>query len=119
MAATNSTQTPTKVVQRKNRNHATLVLNYGKHLREHSPSESPNAVSLEGYLAAAVLTEGLRRAGDELTTETLVEGLESIHDLDVGLGVAIRFSPSDHQAIHKVWAVVLDREGTYHSLELD
>jgi ABC-type branched-subunit amino acid transport system substrate-binding protein len=99
--------------------HATLVLNYGKHLREHAPSESPNAVSLEGYLAAAVLAEGLGRAGDELTTETLVEALESIHDLDLGLGVPIHFSPSDHQAIHKVWAVTFDRDGKMRPLDLD
>jgi serine/threonine protein kinase/ABC-type branched-subunit amino acid transport system substrate-binding protein len=99
--------------------HASLVLTYREQLRRYAPSEAPTAVSLEGYIAAAILCEGLRRAGADLTTETLVEALESIRDLDLGLGPRINFGPSEHQAIHKVWGLVLDRSGRYRPLELD
>jgi ABC-type branched-subunit amino acid transport system substrate-binding protein len=99
--------------------HASLILRYNEHLKKYHPNEQPNSVSLEGYIAAAILAEGLRRAGDHLTTEGLIEALQDIRDFDLGLGVKITFSPSDHQAIHKVWAIVLDRDGRYQPLELD
>ena len=50
---------------------------------------------LEGYIAARVLAEGLRRAGKELTRDKLVSGLESMGKVDIG-GFAIGFSPTSH-----------------------
>ena len=40
--------------------------------------------SLEGYVNARVLTEGLRRAGPNATRESVVAALESVDSLDVG-----------------------------------
>ena len=62
-----------------------LVLKYREHLRQYYPSERPTFISLEGYVAASLFVEGMRRAGDHLTTDTLIDALESIHDLDLGL----------------------------------
>ena len=87
--------------------HASLILTYHKHLSKYRPNEPPNSVSLEGYIAAAILAEGLRRAGDNLTTETLIDALESIHTHEMGLGVKINYDSSEHQAIHKVWGLAL------------
>jgi serine/threonine protein kinase/ABC-type branched-subunit amino acid transport system substrate-binding protein len=99
--------------------HASTVLKYREMLRRYHPSEKANSVSLEGYLSAALLTEGLRRAGEELTTETLIDALESIHHLDLGIGVSLRFGPSEHQASHQVWGIIVNRSGRYQALELD
>jgi hypothetical protein len=93
------------------RSQSSLVLKYREHLRRYFPAQHPGPVSMEGYVVAALLTEGLRRAGRDLNTETLVDALESIRDLDLGLGAPLRFSPSAHQASHKVWAVRLDSDG--------
>jgi ABC-type branched-subunit amino acid transport system substrate-binding protein/predicted Ser/Thr protein kinase len=98
---------------------SSAVLKYRELLRRYQSSERPGSVSLEGYLAASVLVEGLRRAGSELTTDTLIEALESIRDLDLGIGTLLRFSPSEHQASHKVWAIVLDEKGQFQPLDLD
>jgi len=56
-----------------------------------------NFSSMEGYLAAKVLTEGLRRAPGKLTRDGLVAGLETIDRQQFG-GFEVSFSPRNHVA---------------------
>jgi ABC-type branched-subunit amino acid transport system substrate-binding protein len=98
---------------------STAVLRYRDHLAQFAPSERPGFVSLEGYVAAQLLCKGLEKAGPEVTTEKLVEALESIQNLDVSLGMPITYGPSEHQGSHKVWATILDANGQFQNLELD
>ena len=56
-----------------------------------------NFSSMEGYLAAKVLVEGLRRAGSRPTRDSLIVGLESMSDESYG-GFSVSFSPTDHVA---------------------
>ncbi|MDI4635798.1 ABC transporter substrate-binding protein [Pelomonas sp. V22] len=51
-----------------------------------------DSISLEGYLAARVLAEGLRRARHPLSRESLEQGLEAIGSLDLG-GYRVHFGP--------------------------
>jgi ABC-type branched-subunit amino acid transport system substrate-binding protein len=95
------------------------VRNFRNHLKAYHPEEPANFVSLEGYLAAMLFVEGLKRAGDSLNTETMIAALESIKDYDMGLGVKIGFGPSDHQASDKVWGTVLDEQFRFQPLALD
>jgi serine/threonine protein kinase len=98
---------------------STGVSRYRRDLAKYRPSAVPGFVSLEGYIAASVFFEGLRRAGPRLTTDSLVSALEGIRDLDLGIGEPIRFGPSRHQGSNKVWGAVLDEKGEYHNLDLD
>jgi ABC-type branched-subunit amino acid transport system substrate-binding protein len=98
---------------------STGVLEYRERLARYFPAEQPGFVSLEGYIAARALCAGLEKAGPELTTESLVNALETIQGLDFGIGTKISFGPSEHQASHKVWATVLDGRGQFRELELD
>jgi serine/threonine protein kinase/ABC-type branched-subunit amino acid transport system substrate-binding protein len=98
---------------------ATAVIRYREQLKKYHPYEAPGFISLEGYLAASVFVEGLRQAGEELTTDSFINALESIRDLDLGIGAKISFAPSEHQGSHKVWATVLDKTARYQILELD
>src|SRR5262249_2795130 len=98
---------------------ASAVLKHREALNQYRPNEKPGFVSLEGYIVALVLTEGLRRAGDNLTTGTLIDALESIRKLDLGIGAPLNFGPSEHQASRKVWGTGLDERGRYQVLELD
>jgi ABC-type branched-subunit amino acid transport system substrate-binding protein len=98
---------------------STAVLKYRELLQKYYPDESPSFISLEGYVNAALFVEGLRRAGDDLTTASLIDALESIHDLDMGLGTPIRFGPSEHQGSHKVWGSRFDKSGRAQMLALD
>ncbi|MBA4193411.1 MAG: ABC transporter substrate-binding protein [Hydrogenophaga sp.] len=57
----------------------------------------PNFSSMEGYMAARMVTEGIRRAGGRVTRESLVSGLEAIGDMSLG-GFNLSLSSSDHVA---------------------
>ncbi len=98
---------------------STAVLKYQEALKKYAPNERPDFLSLEGYLAGQVLLEGLRRAGEKLTTDSLVEALEGIKNLELGIGVPISFGPSEHQGSHKVWGTVLDQAGNFRPLDLE
>src|SRR6185312_2725272 len=67
------------------------VLEYKNALQKNFPGEAPSYVSLEGYIAANVLIQGLQRAGPKLDTERLVDTLENMHKLDLGLGTPLNF----------------------------
>jgi ABC-type branched-subunit amino acid transport system substrate-binding protein len=75
--------------------------------------------SLEGYLAASIFVEGLRKAGPDLTTEGLVDTLEGLQNVDVGIGTRLGFRPNDHQASHRVWGTLLDAQANYQLLVLE
>jgi branched-chain amino acid transport system substrate-binding protein len=70
----------------------------------------PNYSSMEGYLAAKVFTEGLRRAGKNPTRESIVTGLESISNGDFG-GFRVKFGPKDHVASRFVDLSMLTDDG--------
>ena len=80
------------------------VAQYRRALAQYFPSERPNFVSLEGFVDALVLVEGLKRAGKDLTREGLIRGIESIHQLDVGLGPQLKldYSAKDHKGFDHV-----------------
>jgi len=69
-----------------------------------------NYSSLEGYLAAKVFTEGLRRAGRSPSHEQLVAGLESIQNVDFG-GFPVHFGARDHVASSFVELSMLTGDG--------
>ncbi|MBT5232143.1 MAG: ABC transporter substrate-binding protein, partial [Methylococcales bacterium] len=98
---------------------ATGVLKYRADLKQYYPQESPSFISLEGYVVAEILVEGIRRVSGEVTTESLISALESIKELDLGIGTILSFAPSRHQASDKVWGAILGRDGQYQSLDLE
>jgi ABC-type branched-subunit amino acid transport system substrate-binding protein len=98
---------------------ASAIIKYRAMLAKHAPSERADFVSLEGYLAGTLLVEGLKRAGKSLNTESLVDALETIRGLDIGIGAPLSYGPSEHQASHKVWGTVLDGGGNFKPLDLE
>ncbi|MDB5932209.1 MAG: transporter permease [Polaromonas sp.] len=69
-----------------------------------------NFSSMEGYLAAKVFAEGLKRAGAKPTRDAFINGLESIGKQSFG-GFAVAFSPSDHVASSFVELSMLTGDG--------
>lgn len=98
---------------------ATGVIRYRHLLNEHFPEAEPAFLSLEGFIAAELLVEGLRKVGAELTTEKLIDALYTIKEFDPGVGSIMSFGPSRHQASNKVWATMLDGDGKLSVLDLD
>jgi branched-chain amino acid transport system substrate-binding protein len=82
---------------------------YRRSLAKYFPSEQPNFVSLEGFVDAMVMMEGLKRAGKDLTREGLIHAIESIHDHDLGLGPQLKldYGPKDHKGFDNVIPTVI------------
>jgi ABC-type branched-subunit amino acid transport system substrate-binding protein len=64
-------------------------------VRKAGGNAQANFSSMEGYLAAKIVTEGLRRAGARLSREGLIQGIEAIGTQSLG-GFQVNFSASDH-----------------------
>ncbi len=79
------------------------VAEYRSILKKFDPTVKPDFVSLEGFLVAKVFVAGLKRTPEKVTRENLIDAIESIQNLDIGIGEPISFSPNEHQALHRVW----------------
>jgi branched-chain amino acid transport system substrate-binding protein len=73
----------------------TQVVREYQDLMKKSGSTDFNFSSLEGFIAAKVFVEGLRRAGKDLTRDHLISALESMNSFDTG-GFVVGFSPVKH-----------------------
>lgn len=69
-----------------------------------------NFSSMEGYMAARLFSEGLRRAGSKPTRDSLISGLESLTDYSLG-GFNVSFGPNDHVASSYVEVSMLTGDG--------
>lgn len=72
-----------------------VVAEYTRELKKAGKLE-PNFSSLEGYIAAKVFAEGLRRAGPDLTREKFIAALETINLKNYDIGFPVEFSPTRH-----------------------
>ncbi len=63
---------------------ATTLLRYQEQLRKYAAGEKPSYLSLEGWISARLLIEGLQRTGRNLTTDGLIDALEGIRGLAIG-----------------------------------
>jgi len=99
--------------------YSSLVLDYKTALNKYFPGEAPDYTSLEGYISASILIQGLKRAGPTFDTETLVDTLENLRNMDLGVGANLAFGRAEHQASHKIWGTALDETGTFQPIELE
>lgn len=99
----------TQVMPPYDRTEYPTVALYLKCLTKYSPGEAPSFVSLEGFVDAMVLVEGLKRAGRELTREKFIAAIESIHNQNVGLGPRLipGYSATDHKGFDSVYPTVV------------
>jgi branched-chain amino acid transport system substrate-binding protein len=95
------------------------VLEFKNALTKYYPGVNPDYLSLEGFIAANILIDALKRCGPQVETERLVDVLETTRNLDLGLGAPISFGRGEHQALHKVWGTQMDKSGKFQSIELE
>jgi len=70
----------------------------------------PDYTSMEGYVAARVFVEGLKRAGRAPTREAVVSALESIQRMDLG-GFTVDFGSRNHAGSRFVEVSMLTGDG--------
>lgn len=70
-----------------------VVKEYRKLLEE--AKGEPGFGTLEGFVAAKVMVEGLRRAGRKLDRDTFIRAMETMTDFDAG-GFKVSYGPENH-----------------------
>jgi len=69
----------------------------------------PGFGTLEGYIAAKVIVEGLRRAGRKLDRESFIKAMETMDSFDTG-GFRVGFSPANHNGSKFVDLTIISRD---------
>ncbi|MBK8324585.1 MAG: ABC transporter substrate-binding protein [Betaproteobacteria bacterium] len=69
----------------------------------------PGFGTLEGYIAAKVAVEGLRRAGRNLTRESYMKAMESLDAYDVG-GFKVTYGPDNRSGSRFVDLTIISRD---------
>lgn len=73
-------------------------------------------ISLEGFIAAKAMVEGLKRSGANPTREHFIDTLERGPALDLGLGETHPLSKTRHQISDRVWPTVI-KHGRFEQLD--
>ena len=97
----------TQVVPHYDSDYAT-VKEYRDALKAYDAGAEPGFVSLEGYLVAKLLVEGLEKAGASPTRESVIDSLESLLTTNIEIGAKVGLSKSEHQACHHIWPTRLE-----------
>jgi len=69
---------------------------YREHMQRYYPTNEVNRYSIAGYFAARLFAEGAKRAGRNLTRESLIAALESMKGYESGILPPITIGP-DHE----------------------
>ena len=88
-----------------------VIAEYQAAMKKIGASEFSYA-SLEGYVAAKVMVEGLKRAGSNPTADSLQKGVESFKTLDIG-GIAVSYRPGEHRGLTFSELSMLKADGRY------
>jgi len=86
-----------------------VVKEYQRLLTENAKGEQPGFGTLEGYIAAKVMVEGLRRAGKNLTRDSFIRAMETIQDYDVG-GFKVSFGPGRRSGSQFVDLTIISKD---------
>jgi branched-chain amino acid transport system substrate-binding protein len=91
---------------------------YRVDLQKYGHGASPDYLTWQGYLIAKIFVAGLEDAAKakNLTREGLVDAFEHFHNLDIGVGIPITFTKTDHQAFHEIWPTLI-KDGKYINMQ--
>ncbi len=84
-----------------------VVKEYRKLLEE--IKGEPGFGTLEGFIAAKVMVEGLRRAGRNLNRDTFIRAMETMDSFDAG-GFKVSFAPDNHNGSKFVDLTIISRD---------
>lgn len=89
-----------------------IVKEYQKVMSRFAPQSPYSFSTLEGYIAAKVFVEGLKKTGIDPTREKFIAALEKIQNWDLG-GFSVNFSPTNHNASKFVDLTIIGKDGKF------
>lgn len=72
------------------------IVQWQADMKKYNPNEQIGGFALSGWVEAQILTEGLRRAGKDLTRESFLKAMDSIKDYKDSILPTISYSADDH-----------------------
>lgn len=87
-----------------------VVREYQGLMKQYAPESKLSYASMEGFMNAKILVEGLRRAGSNPNRESLLKALEKISDFDLG-DYRVSYSDSNHLGSHYVELTMINQHG--------
>ncbi len=101
-----------------------IIDEYLASLKKFSPELAANSISLEGFIVAKIFHLGLLNiAEDIISKESIINGLEMIKDVDIGLGEFVYYDELDSLSINTVWLTCLCngqlQQFDWHNLSVD
>ena len=91
---------------------ASVTREFQKVLKGMANPPPASYATLEGFVAAKLLAEGLRRTGPNPTRQKLISALEAMREVDLG-GVTVAYSPTDHEGSSFVELIVVGKNGVF------
>lgn len=88
-----------------------IVLEY-QHVMTKMGVKNPSFPSIEGFLNAKIMVEGLKRAGHDLTRERFITAMESMGMVDFG-GYQVNFNKTNHLGSQYVDLTIISKDGRF------
>ncbi len=89
-----------------------IVREYQERMAASGHKDDYDFTSLEGYIDAKVLVQGLRKAGKTPTRTGLIDALNALNADDLG-GFMVRFSPTNHAGSNYVSVTSITKDGKF------
>jgi ABC-type branched-subunit amino acid transport system substrate-binding protein len=83
-----------------------------KRLYLSTPGREAGFISLEGFIAAKTMVEGMKRASGGLTRASFIKSMEAMKSYDLG-GFAVHFGPDDHTGSDFIDLTVISAGGNF------
>jgi len=88
-----------------------IAIQFRRDLKYFISEAEPSFISFESYIVAKIFVTALKSIKTEIISrESLVDSLHQLSNLDIGLNLDISYSEEKHQAVHKVWPVIIKGE---------
>lgn len=87
-----------------------MVLEYQRVMKTQLPQEPLSFATLEGFAAAKIAVEALRRAGANPTRESIVQALNNAGEINLG-GIYVKYAKAVRHGWRKVDLTIIDAAG--------
>jgi len=87
-----------------------VVSQYQKLMKQYAPNEALSFTTLEGFIAAKITVEAIKRAGPNPTREKVLKALNNMGQLDLG-GIYVDYSPKGRDGWGSVDLTIIGANG--------
>ena len=85
-----------------------IAREYKRDLEKYNKNLKPSFISFESYIVAKIFVASLLNINSKIyNPESVINSLNKLSRLDLGLNLDISYSSDNHQAVNKIWPVMI------------